>query len=82
MANIVKNTSGKSRAKVTSVTLKTIAEEQEVSTRGGVVHLQTGAKPIPVQIGTPTVKPKVPKFSHESLKKLQAANNLSDKTLL
>ena len=82
ITNIVKNTSRKSKAKVTSSTLKVIAEEQQVSTRGGVVNLQTGSKPLPVQIGTPKVKPKVPKFSHENLKRLQAANNLSDKTLV
>ena len=82
LAEIVRNTSGKSRAKVTSETLKTIAEESGVSLKGGVVELQTGSKPIPVQIGTPKVKPKDNKFSHENLKKLQTANNLSDKTLL
>ena len=82
ISNIVKNTSKKSRANVASATLKVIAEEQEVSSRGGVVHLQTGAKPLPVQIGTPKVQPRQPKFTHENLNKLQAANNLSDKTML
>ena len=82
ISNIVKSSSEKSRAKVASSTLKFIAEEQEVSTRGGVVNLQTGGKPLPVQLGTPEVEPRVPKFSHENLKSLQAANNMSDKTLL
>ena len=82
ISNIVKNTSGKSRANVASRTLKTIAEEQDVSLRGGVVQLQSGSKTLPVQIGKPTVKPKEPKFSHENLKKLQAAHNLSDKAVL
>ena len=82
LAHIVKNTSGWSRAKVASSTLKTIATDQGVSTRGGIIELQTGSKPIPVQIGTPKVKPKAAKFSHENLKKLQTANNLSDQTLL
>ena len=82
LANIVKNTSGRSRAKVTSSTLKTIAADQGVSTRGGIVELLTGSKTIPVQLGTPKIKPKEAKFSHENLKKLQTANNLSDKTLL
>ena len=79
LSNIVRNTSGKSRAKVASAALRTIAEDQGVSIRGGTVNLKTGVNPLPVQIG---VKPKEPKFSHENLRKLQASNNLSDKTLL
>ena len=82
LSNIVRNTSGKSKAKVASSTLKSLAEEQGVSSRGGVIHLETGSKPIPVQVGTPKVKPRDPKFSHENLKRLQTANNLSDKTML
>ena len=82
ISQIVKTTSRRSRSNVASATLKCIAEEEEVSTRGGMLHLKTGSKPLPIQIGTPTVKPKEAKFSHENLKKLQAANNLSDKTLL
>ena len=82
ITNIVKSTSEKSRSKVTSSSLKVIAEEQEVSTRGGVLNLKTGGNPLPVQIGAPTVKPREPKFSHENMKKLQAATNLSDKMLL
>ena len=82
LSNIVRNTSGKSKSKVASSTLKSLAEEQGVSSRGGVIQLETGSKPIPVQVGTPKVKPKDPKFSHENLKRLQTANNLSDKTML
>ena len=82
MSNIVRNTSRKSQATVASNTLKHIAADQSVSTRGGTVELQTGSKPIPVQIGAPKVKPKETTFSHENLKKLQAATNMSDKTLL
>ena len=82
LAGILKSTSQKSRAKVTSSTLKKIAEDSGVSTKGGVAQLQTGSKPLPVQIGTQKVKPKVAKFSHENLKKLQTATNLSDNTLL
>ena len=82
LAGIVKNSSKKSRATVATSTLKTIAEESGVSTRGGVIELQSGSKLLPVQIGTPRVKPKVAKFSHENLKKIQTAHNLSDKMLL
>ena len=82
LAGIMKTTSRKSRAAVTCSTLKTIAEESGVSTKGGVVELQSGSRLLPVQIGTPKVKPKVAKFSHENLKKIQTAHNLSDKTML
>ena len=78
----MRNTSRKSRSTVTSNTLKVIASDQSVSTRGGTVTLQTGSKPLSVQIGVPKVKPKEAKFSHENLKRLQASTNLSDKSLL
>lgn len=82
LVDIVRNTSDKSRSKVTAAALKTIAIDSGVSLKGGVVELGTGSKPIPVQIGTPKLKPKNCQFSIENLKKLQAANNMSDKTLL
>ena len=81
LSNIVKNVSRKSRSKVASNTLKVIADEQGVSSRGGTVNLQTSSKQIPVQIGTSKIKPKKPFFSHENLKRLQADNNLSDRSL-
>ena len=73
MSDIVRNVSCKSRSKVASDTLKTIADEQLASTRGGALKLQTGCKPITVQIGTDRAKPREPTFSHENLKRLQAA---------
>ena len=82
LANIVKKTSGRSRAKIASSTLKTIALDQGVSTQGGLLQLQTGSRPIPVQLGAPKIKPKNAKFSHDDLKMMQTANNLSDQTLL
>ena len=82
LANIVRSSSGKSRSKVASSTLKTLADDQGVSLRGGTLQLATGSRPLPVIVGAPKIKPKDPKFSHESLQKLQTANNLSDKTLL
>ena len=82
LANIVKKTSGRSRAKIASSTLKTIALDQGVSTQGGLLQLQTGSRPIPVQLSAPKIKPKNAKFSHDDLKMMQTANNLSDQTLL
>lgn len=82
LATIIRKTSQKTKETVTSKTLKTIAVEEGVSTRGGTLKLQTGSKPIPIQIGTPRVKPREARFSHANLMKIQAGNNLSDNTLL
>ena len=81
LSNIVRNTSTRSKSKITASGLKNIADEQGTSTRGGTLKLQTGSKPIPVVIGAPQIKPKQAKFSHENLKRLQAATNLSDKSM-
>ena len=82
LPNIIRNVSRKSKSTITSNTLKSIASEESVTSRGGTLELQTGSKTIPVIIGTPQVKPKEPAFSHDNLKRLQAATNLSDKSLL
>ena len=81
LSSIVRKTSVKSRSKVATSTLKTIAESQGVSTRGGVVQLQSGKKELPVQIGAPQTMPRQATFSHENLMRLQTANNLSDRNL-
>ena len=77
----MRNTSTRSKSKITASGLKNIADEQGTSTRGGTLKLQTGSKPIPVVIGAPQIKPKQAKFSHENLKRLQTATNLSDKSM-
>ena len=82
MANIVRQTSEKSKAKVVSITLKNICEEQGISTKGGKVNLPTGSRPLPVQVGTSRDKQQSLKFSHNSLKRLQVQNNFSDRVLL
>ena len=81
VAEIVKARSRKSRSKVTSSILKNVAADQGISTRGGKIELQTGSKSLPVRIGEPQVVPKQPRFTHEDLKKVQAAHNLSDKAI-
>ena len=81
LSNIVKNTSEKTKSKVTCNSLKSVAEDQGISTRGGTVQLVTGSNPLPVVIGAPKQRLKEKKFSHENLLKLQAANNLSDKSI-
>ena len=82
IVKMVRQTSDKSKAKVVSATLKTICEEQGISTRGGRLQLQTGSKSLPVQVGTPKNHPKKARFSYNNLKRLQAQNNLSDRVLL
>ena len=60
LSSIVKDNSDKSRSKIASSTIKKIAEDAQVTTRGGVVQLQTGSKPLSIQIGA-KVKTKISK---------------------
>ena len=50
--------------------------------RAGEIELQSGAKVLPVKIGTQRSRPKEAKFSHESLKMLGARLNLSDNEII
>ena len=79
LAEMVKSSSIKSKSKVTSEVLKDICSDPGVTLRGGEIKLSTGGKPLPVKIGTPQNIPKTPRFTHESLKRLQAAYNFSDR---
>ena len=81
MTELVQSSSQESKCKITVATLKSIAAEQSVSTRGGTVMLKSGSKVLPVQIGNRKVLPVEAKFSHENLMKLQSALNLSDISL-
>ena len=67
ISNLVKNTSEKSRSKVAASTIKTIAGDRGVSTRGGIIELPSGTKSLPVQIGNPKIRPKQPKFPIRTL---------------
>ena len=78
----MRKTSTRSRSKLTAKGLKSVAEEEGVSTRGGTLNLKTGSKPLPVKIGTSKIQPKPAHFSHENMKRLQASINLSDSSLL
>ena len=79
LAGYVKSNSARTKGKITSNVLKSICSDTGVSTGGGTVSLKTGGKAFPVKVGNPQKPPKVPKFTHESLKRLQAANNFSDR---
>ena len=79
LVEMVKSSSIKSKSKVTSEVLKNICSDSGVTLKGGEIKLSTGGKPLPVKIGTPQNKPKTPRFTHESMKRLQAAYNFSDR---
>ena len=79
LTHFVKSSSIKSKSKVTSKVLKDICMDTGVSHGGGTLSLSTGGAPLPVQVGKPKLKPKVPRFTLDGLKRLQSANNLSDR---
>ena len=79
MAGLVKATSAKSKNKVTSEVLKSICSESGVTLRGGEIKLGTRGKPLAINVGNPQIPPKKARFSHDSLKRLQAAFNFSDR---
>ena len=81
VADMVKGRSMKSRSRVACSILKSVAADQGISSRGGKVELQSGSKTLPVSLGTPQVVPKQPRFTHEDLKRVQAAHNLSDRAI-
>ena len=81
LANLVKSNSVKSKSKVTSEVLKSICSESGVTLKGGDIMLATGGKPLPVTIGNPPNLLKKPRFTHDSLKRLQAAYNFSDRAI-
>ena len=82
MVSLLRNNSEKSQAAVTVSSLKAIAEDQNVSTRGGFVKLTSGSKLLPVQIGTSKLKRPSKVFSHEDLMALQRELNWSDNMTL
>ena len=76
ISKMIQSTSVKSRSKIIAQNLKKLANEEGSSTRGGTLELS-----LPVKIGKSKVELKQPHFSHENLKRLQTANNLSDRAL-
>ena len=80
LAGIVKSRSKKSKGKVVVSSLKSIFNDQGVDQRGGTVSLPTGGPPVQVTLARKLTK-KSPRWSHDSLKRLQAAMNLSDRAI-
>ena len=79
LAEMVKSSSLRSKSKITSEVLKNICSDSGVTLKGGEIKLSTGGKSLPVKVGAPENLPKTPRFSHDSLKRLQAAYNFSDR---
>ena len=82
LSNLVKKATDKSKATVASEALHDIAQNEGVSTRGGIVALPSGNKKLSVTIGTPKVAPKAANFTHEDLMRLQGSQNLSDRCIM
>ena len=77
MTEMIKDNSPRSKERLVSSQLKAVFEEQGVSTEGGTVALATGGPPICTTLGQVKLKP-APKFSSESLLRLQLKIRASD----
>ena len=82
IASLVRNTSEKSMASVAVSALKDIANQQGASNRGGRILLSSGAKLLPVVVGSRHGMPPVRLFSHQALMNMQTELNLSDSSTL
>ena len=80
MEEVVRQSSRRSKEKVLSSQLKEVFQEQGISTRGGTAKLATGGTPLTATLGKPKQKP-APKFSNDSLNKLQLKMGASDKNM-
>ena len=81
LEGVVKSSSSKSKSRVVAAGIKNVFGEAGVSTKGGRLQFVTGGTPLTVTLGAKAVMKK-PRWSHDSLIRLQTKNNLSDKTLL
>ena len=82
LAEFVRTSSGDTKNKVACSVLKTICSEQSMSTSGGSVSLSTGGRSLPIRVGKSPVVVKKPRFTVDSLKRLQTSINLSDRQTL
>ena len=79
LGDFVRSNSDTTKSKVTSSLLKSICTDTGVSSSGGTVSLATGGKPLPVTVGKPSTVVRQPRFTFDSLKRLQSSINLSDR---
>ena len=68
---LIKNRSAKGQAKIAGKLIVSHAQKEGVSTRGGIVELPTGGKPIQIQVGKPQHIAKPTRFTMTDLKRLQ-----------
>ena len=80
LEELLRNTSEKTKQRVISSQLKEVFHDQGVSTQGGTVQLSTGGGPVLASLGKIQQKP-TPKFSNETLNKLQNKIGASDKKM-
>ena len=81
LIDITKSSSENTKGKVTSSVLKDMCKDSGVSLKGGHINLATGGKNLSIQVGKSAMSLPKPRFSHENLKRLQAANNFSDRAV-
>ena len=74
---LVRSNSSNSKEQIISSQLKEVFEEKRLSSVGGSVLLKTNGKPLTTTIGDPKKKP-MPKFSNDSLNRLQIQMGASD----
>ena len=80
LEELLRNTSQKSKERVISAQLKEVFHDQGVTTKGGTVSLSTGGAPILASLGKTKQKPP-PKFSNETMNRLQNSIGASDKKM-
>ena len=78
----VRTSDDKTQGKVTSEVLKGLCSNDGASTSRDTLILPTGGKSLQVTLGKPKVSVKKPKFSSDSLKRLQTACNFSNRQTL
>ena len=84
LAGIVKSKSKKSKAKVTASSLKSVLEDQGMTSSRGRATLPTGGTPIQVSIGGSAdlnLTRKSARWTHSDLRRLQSVMNISDRAL-
>ena len=82
LVNLINSSSKETKSNVMAVELKQIAEEQVLSTRGGIIDLKSGSKILPIKVGAKKNDQPSTVFSHENLKQLGNRLNLSDNSLM
>ena len=84
LAGIVKSKSKKSKAKVTASSLKSVLDDQGLTSSRGTATLPTGGTPMQVSMGVTSdlnLTRKSARWTHSDLRRLQSVMNISDRAL-